>query len=319
MKVETVLWIDDEVHVADPAVRLLEFAGYMVECAATGAVGFDLLSTGHYFVIVLDLRLPDLDGLDLIERFSPGTLPPIVVVTGYGDPAACARAMHLGVYDFRSKPIWGEELVSIIQRTACDKVPRLLGEVVERSAPPALVLPNRRDKRRVVVQDVSISDAVAFICDPSSDIPMFMTASRHLRRLMIQGLKAAEMQVSSMALAENSAVAAAISRLQASESRVGCVNYGDIAASVGLPRHRLTRLLKTHTSFTFREWRWGATMQHVVERLVTGNEHVRQIGYAVGYKHATQLNRDFKRCFGLSPRAFRSLARSTLRGSGNKC
>jgi DNA-binding NtrC family response regulator len=113
-----VLIIDDEIAPGEAVVRLLELDGWAVECAATGAEGLARAQARAVDVAVVDLRLPDLYGLTILERLRaarPGL--PVVVVTGcYAEPESEACARQLGAADFLLKPLDGVTLAERLTR-----------------------------------------------------------------------------------------------------------------------------------------------------------------------------------------------------------
>ena len=76
--------------------------------------------------LVLDLELPDVNGLELQEELASTIAPPIVFITGYGDVPSSVRAMKAGAVDFLSKPFGEEELLRAIDTAiAQDRAARL--------------------------------------------------------------------------------------------------------------------------------------------------------------------------------------------------
>jgi DNA-binding response OmpR family regulator len=65
-----VLWIDDEVDAADAAVRLLALDGFRIDCAVSGSAGLAMARNSTYDAILLDLRLPDMSGLAVLESLA---------------------------------------------------------------------------------------------------------------------------------------------------------------------------------------------------------------------------------------------------------
>lgn len=116
-----VLIVDDE-----PNVRLnyrvtLETEGYTVFEAGSGEAALKQLEAQHCDLAILDLRMPVMDGLDLLaEMRQRGYSTPAVIITAYGDVPHAVQAMRLGAIDFLRKPITPELLrqlvASIIER-----------------------------------------------------------------------------------------------------------------------------------------------------------------------------------------------------------
>ena len=102
----TVLAIDDEEVILGNIAAFLEDSGYTVLKAPDGAAGLALFRERHPDAILVDLRMPGVDGLEVlasVTRESPDT--PIIVVSGTGIIRDAIEAIHLGAWDFITKPI----------------------------------------------------------------------------------------------------------------------------------------------------------------------------------------------------------------------
>jgi DNA-binding response OmpR family regulator len=114
------LWIDDEIGHSDAVVRLLEEEGFSVDCASSGAAGLSMVSSTTYLGIILDLRLPDLSGLTVLETLARQKNPaPVLVLTGYPDFETGVQAMRLGAWDCQSKTILlGDDWTNVVRALA---------------------------------------------------------------------------------------------------------------------------------------------------------------------------------------------------------
>jgi two-component system NtrC family response regulator/two-component system response regulator HydG len=122
-----VVVIDDEVNAASALQTLLEEDGYEVARAHEGASGLQLLEKTDPDVVLTDLRMPGMDGLELLNRIKeirPETM--VILMTAYGTVKTAVKAMKLGAEDYLGKPIDVEELEVILQRAVERK--RLLEE-----------------------------------------------------------------------------------------------------------------------------------------------------------------------------------------------
>jgi signal transduction histidine kinase len=102
---KTVLIVDDEKRMADSLRDLLAPAGYTVEVAYNGAQAIDLLRQRFYHVLVTDLRMQGIGGLDIIRyahEHHARTL--IIVITGHATTESAIEAVHYNVFDFLRKP-----------------------------------------------------------------------------------------------------------------------------------------------------------------------------------------------------------------------
>jgi DNA-binding NtrC family response regulator len=117
---DSVLLIDDDVNILRAVGTVFERAGYEVAReldAEAGLAAYDRLSPE---VVVLDLHLPGMDGLQALARFKERNAS-VILLTGHGDVATAVQAMQLGAENFLVKPMDLEHLVAAVARVA-DKV-----------------------------------------------------------------------------------------------------------------------------------------------------------------------------------------------------
>jgi two-component system, OmpR family, response regulator RegX3 len=108
-----ILVVEDEDAIADPLVDGLRREGYDVERAATGA---DALADSHHpDLVLLDLRLPDIDGLDVCRTLRERSAVPIIVVTARGEESDRVVGLELGADDYVVKPFGVRELIARIR------------------------------------------------------------------------------------------------------------------------------------------------------------------------------------------------------------
>ena len=103
----SVLWIDDELEPGDPILRFLALAGISADVARSGTAGIGMAGAGRYDAIILDLRLPDLFGLTVLDRLlARDRRTPVVIVSGYySEPELEAEAARHGAAGFHPKPL----------------------------------------------------------------------------------------------------------------------------------------------------------------------------------------------------------------------
>src|SRR6266699_2887590 len=118
MKTENhrVLIIDDERPVLMTLEALLKRHGYQVETAPTAAQGLKLLKSKSPTLVLLDLRLPDADGLEMLERIK-GELPEVqvIILTAHDSLHNAIESIKRGAFHFISKPYAPEELLSLVE------------------------------------------------------------------------------------------------------------------------------------------------------------------------------------------------------------
>ena len=118
--------VDDDASVRDALQRLVRSAGLRVEAFASAEEFLKRARTDEPSCLVLDVRLPDLSGLDLQRRMvDANNEMPIVFITGHGDIPTTVRAMKAGAVEFLTKPlVEGDVLESIRAALARDRVVR---------------------------------------------------------------------------------------------------------------------------------------------------------------------------------------------------
>ncbi len=103
-----VLIVDDEAEIRDSLQTILEEEGYVVTTAGTAGEALALIHDAAYDVVLLDIWLPDRDGLDAlgeIRQMDAASVPEVVIISGHGTIEAAVRATKLGAYDFLEKPL----------------------------------------------------------------------------------------------------------------------------------------------------------------------------------------------------------------------
>jgi DNA-binding NtrC family response regulator len=120
MRQERVLIVEDEKRIRWSVKSRLEEEGFHVDEAADGKVAFEKLNADDYDLLMLDYRLPDTTGLEILEQVA-ATWPEISVImmTAYGTVESAVQAMKLGAFDYLTKPVNMDEL-AIIARKALE-------------------------------------------------------------------------------------------------------------------------------------------------------------------------------------------------------
>ncbi len=111
-----VLIVDDEQEIRDSLESILREEEYIVTTAATAGEAMALLRDAVYDVVLLDVWLPDRDGLDaLIEIKQMESSPEVVIISGHGTIEAAVKATKLGAYDFLEKPLSLERTLLVLK------------------------------------------------------------------------------------------------------------------------------------------------------------------------------------------------------------
>lgn len=111
----TVLIVDDEPKIVQLARDYLEHGGFTVLTAADGRSGLAIASRERPDLIVLDLRLPDIDGLDVTRSLRKESTIPIIMLTARGEEADKLVGLELGADDYMTKPFSPKELVARVR------------------------------------------------------------------------------------------------------------------------------------------------------------------------------------------------------------
>jgi CheY-like chemotaxis protein/glycine cleavage system H lipoate-binding protein len=115
----TVLVVDDEQVVLDGVGRHLKRDGYEVESALSAADALDILAARKIDVLISDLMMPGMDGLELLDRISKGEKPPpLIMITGYATMRTALQALRKGAFDYIAKPFTRAELLGVVARAA---------------------------------------------------------------------------------------------------------------------------------------------------------------------------------------------------------
>jgi len=112
----SVLVVDDELLIRKSLSKVLRARGYAVELASTGAEGLQQATEVRPQVMILDMRLPDTDGISVLRRVREvDPLLQVIVITAFGDVQSAVDAMKLGACDFLRKPYEMEDIVLAVQ------------------------------------------------------------------------------------------------------------------------------------------------------------------------------------------------------------
>jgi DNA-binding response OmpR family regulator len=106
-----ILVMEDDENVAKGLELVLSEEGYQVNLAGTGALAMQAFQEKKFDLLVADLRLPDINGMDIIRKIKqqkPKT--EVIVITGYGTTATAVEAMKIGVHDFLPKPFTEDQI-----------------------------------------------------------------------------------------------------------------------------------------------------------------------------------------------------------------
>src|SRR6267142_5769552 len=117
-----ILVIDDEAAIRDSLKMTLEYDGYEFIGAATGQEGLALVEREAPDLVLLDVKMPGMDGLDVLERLrSMNETLPVVMISGHGTTATAVEATKKGAVDFLDKPFESTERLLVTLRNALEQ------------------------------------------------------------------------------------------------------------------------------------------------------------------------------------------------------
>ncbi|APR84094.1 sigma-54 dependent DNA-binding response regulator [Minicystis rosea] len=111
-----ILVIDDEPDIRETLDMVLALAGYEVSTAASGISAIERMKTEHFDLVITDLRMPGLSGIDTVEalrKLDPGLA--VIVVSGYASEDATARCLAQGALCVMNKPFQLDELLQVVK------------------------------------------------------------------------------------------------------------------------------------------------------------------------------------------------------------
>ena len=116
MKDAKILLVDDEVVFTNNMSKLLSWRGYQVKAVNSGDEAIRALMDNSFDVMVLDLKMPGLDGIATIREMRKlGLFTEVLILTGHGSIDSALQAIQMGAYDYVTKPCEITELVSKIE------------------------------------------------------------------------------------------------------------------------------------------------------------------------------------------------------------
>jgi two-component system, NtrC family, nitrogen regulation response regulator NtrX len=122
MSKEKILIIDDEASIRSSLQGILEDEGFSVKTADSGESGLETLKNRNFDLVMLDIWLPEMNGLDVLEKIKAGEeTPQIVMISGHGTIETAVKAVKLGAFDFLEKPLSLEKVVLTVQNALRQK------------------------------------------------------------------------------------------------------------------------------------------------------------------------------------------------------
>jgi DNA-binding NtrC family response regulator len=183
-----VLVIDDDPSMLELAEFRLRAAQYECATALTSAEGLALVEKQPFDVVLTDLLLPDMSGIDLVKRLK--TLSPsveIIIITGYGSVSAAVEATKAGAFYFVEKPVDFDELLILVEkaferRKQAEEIKDLRGKLANRDAYHNIIGSSRAMQNIYeIIESVAVSDANILIVGESGTGKELVANAIHFR------------------------------------------------------------------------------------------------------------------------------------------
>src|SRR5438477_2828279 len=131
-----VLVVDDETAIREAIRMTLEYEGYRIDEARSGQDGIDKAAKPPYDAILLDIKMPVLDGIEVLENLKEQRVQaPIIMVSGHGDISTAVECTKRGAFDFLEKPLNRDKLLLAVRNAVRQqKLEEEVGELREREA-----------------------------------------------------------------------------------------------------------------------------------------------------------------------------------------
>src|SRR5437763_7565288 len=116
-----ILIIDDEVSIRTTLANILHDEGHQTALAESGEAAIAQFAREEFDLVILDLWLPGIDGMTVLERLRAAGAPPVIVISGHGNIDTAVRATRLGAYDFLEKPLSLERVLLTVNHALADR------------------------------------------------------------------------------------------------------------------------------------------------------------------------------------------------------
>ncbi len=158
MSGETVLIIDDEESVRKSFAGVMKDEGYEVLTAESGREGIDLFHETHPAIVLLDIAMPEMDGIETLRRLKesrPET--PVVMITGHGTIEMAVKTTKMGAYDFIIKPPELQQLTLIVKHGIEESRLREENESLRKSIERRYAIVGESDRIRQLKQQIQLA------------------------------------------------------------------------------------------------------------------------------------------------------------------
>jgi DNA-binding NtrC family response regulator len=124
MNKKKILVIDDEEIVRTSCNRTLAPAGFEVRLARNGVEGLKILEEETFDLVLTDLKMPDMDGIEVLSKIKEGwPAMEVIIITGYQTVDTAVKAIKLGAFDYIEKPFTPDGLITAVAKAFDHKNP----------------------------------------------------------------------------------------------------------------------------------------------------------------------------------------------------
>ncbi|UCD57248.1 MAG: response regulator [Candidatus Hydrogenedentota bacterium] len=114
---QSILLVDDDQEFRKAMKKMFEKSGYVVTIAADGKEALEAISKDVFDLVISDLRMPRLNGIELMEEIKRKKLNvPVVFITAYGEVESYMDLMNMGAFEYINKPVKREQILSVARR-----------------------------------------------------------------------------------------------------------------------------------------------------------------------------------------------------------
>lgn len=190
---EKVLVVEDDPIVSKSCERILKGAGFDVVNAYSGRDGISKLEQSSYGLVLTDLKMPDINGIELIRWIKKSKIDTnIVIITGYPSQETIKEALNLGIIDYIPKPFTPNILIDVVSRgfDFQDKKEKKLTSKDE--LPPAMM----EELGRVIVEHQHKPGTLIHVLERAQEIVGYLPP--YVQRLISRGLRIPEAEIHSV-------------------------------------------------------------------------------------------------------------------------
>lgn len=181
-----ILLVEDDVNVGRGLQMVLKEEGYEVDLAMTGLSALDTFRGNGFNLVVADLRLPDIDGMDVLKRISenrPETK--MLVITGYPSVSSAVKAVKMGVTDYLRKPFTEDEFKSAVSTALKSRKGDSMEQILAETEEGRLI--QKREVIRVLERTTKDTDFFDELMEKGSEALQGYRLSRQAKAAIISG------------------------------------------------------------------------------------------------------------------------------------